>query len=883
MSDKELLPIEQMLPNNLFILPLTGNPVFPGLFTPLVISDANDVAIVNQAVNHGGNLGLLLVKSPEEDEYSPANLHTVGTVVKIIKKIKLPDGGINIFVSTLKRFVVKQFYPSGSYLVAEVEYQDDIEDKPEELRAWTRQLITEMKDLSRNNQLFSEEMRLNMVNIDHPGKLADFLTSILNIDRILQQNILETLNVRERIEKVLLVIKKEQKIAAMQQKIQNRVNQKIEKNQREYFLREELKNIQMELGITTDPRMEALRKIREKIAKLKMSPEIKESVESEFDRLQSLDSNSPDYAITRTYLEIIADLPWNEPKPDNISIENARKILEKDHYGMKDVKERILEYLAVRKLKNDPKGSIICLVGPPGVGKTSVAYSIARALKKKFFRFSVGGMRDEAEIKGHRRTYIGAMPGKIIQGLKQVKTRNPLFLIDEIDKMGVSFQGDPASALLEVLDPEQNTSFRDNYLDLPFDLSDILFVVTCNTLDTIPRPLLDRMEVIPLSGYTSEEKLAIGKKYLVPKSLKKHGLTQKDVKFPSSILRAIADEYAREAGVRNYEKQLDKINRKVAFELVSNPDWERTRVRHEDAQSTPERSEGVSQTSGDEEQSVQQENSQREPVLSENTSRTSDSIIQPITIDRQKLIEYLGQPIFREDELIAADRPGTSVGLAWTSMGGDTLLIESQNLPGKGELKLTGQLGSVMQESANIAYSWLKASSLRHGIDPSWYEKNSIHLHLPEGATPKDGPSAGITMTVALYSLVTGQVMAPHMAMTGELTLKGNVMPIGGLKEKILAARRNKIQTILFPKQNQRDLDKLDANIKTGITFHPVSDMEEVLALAFPHDKMPHLTEMEIKARIEGSEKKRAEEADKNSLKMSIAIAKAVTEALGRS
>lgn len=830
MSDKELLPIEQMLPNNLFILPLTGNPVFPGLFTPLVVSDPNDVAIVNQAVNHGGNLGLLLVRSPDEDEYSPANLYGVGTVVKIIKKIKLPDGGVNIFVSTLKRFSVRQFYPSGSYLVAEVEYLEDIEDKPEELRAWTRQLITEMKDLSRNNQLFSEEMRLNMVNIDHPGKLADFLTSILNIDRAQQQNVLETLNVRERIEKVLLFIKKEQKIAAIQTKIQNRINQKIEKNQREYFLREELKNIQMELGITTDPRAEALRKLREKLSKAQMSPEVRENVESEFERLQSLDNNNPDYAITRAYLETIADLPWNEPKPSNISIENARAVLEKDHYGMKDVKERILEYLAVRKLKNDPKGSIICLVGPPGVGKTSVAYSIARALKKKFFRFSVGGMRDEAEIKGHRRTYVGAMPGKIIQGLKQVKTRNPLFLIDEIDKMGVSYQGDPASALLEVLDPEQNTSFRDNYLDLPFDLSDILFVVTCNTLETIPRPLLDRMEVIPLSGYTSEEKLAIGKKYLVPKSLKKHGLTQKNVKFSSSILRTIADEYAREAGVRNYEKQLDKINRKAAFELVSHP----------------------------------------------------DTVVQPILIDRPKVVEYLGQPIFREDELIAADRPGTSIGLAWTSMGGDTLLIESQNLPGKGELKLTGQLGSVMQESANIAYSWLKSASLRHGIDPAWYEKNGIHLHLPEGATPKDGPSAGITMTVALYSLVTGQVMVPHMAMTGELSLKGKVMPIGGLKEKVLAARRNKIKTILFPKHNQRDLDKLDANIKAGITFHPVSDMEEVLKLAFPNDRMPHLTEKEIQSKVEEADKKRAEDADKNSLKMGIAIAKAVTEALGK-
>lgn len=830
MSDKELLPVEQMLPNNLFILPMTGNPIFPGLFTPLVVSDPQDVAIVTQAMNHGGNLGLLLMKNLEGEEFDPENLHQVGTVVKIIKKIKLPDGGINIFVSTLKRFSVRQFYPSGPYLVAEVEYLDDIEDKPDELRAWTRQLIAEMKDLSRNNQLFSEEMRLNMVNIDHPGKLADFLASILNIDRNQQQKILETLVVRERIEKVLVFIKKEQQIAMMQAKIQNRINKKIEKSQREYFLREELKSIQMELGITTDPRMDFLQKIRLKLMAAPMTEDVRTAVDSELERFQSLDPNSPDYAITRTYLETVSELPWSDPKPTEITLENAKKILEKDHYGMKDVKERILEYLAVRKLKNDPKGSIICLVGPPGVGKTSVGQSIARALKRKFFRFSVGGMRDEAEIKGHRRTYVGAMPGKIIQGLKQVKTKNPLFLIDEIDKMGVSFQGDPASALLEVLDPEQNSTFRDHYLDLPFDLSNVLFVVTCNTLDTIPRPLLDRMEIISLSGYTADEKLAIGKKYLVPKSLKKHGLTTKDVQFSASILRSIADEYAREAGVRNFEKYIDKINRKVAFEIVDH----------------------------------------------------KDQLALPIKVTPEKVHKYLGQPIFREDELVAADRPGTAIGLAWTSMGGDTLLIESQNLPGKGELKLTGQLGSVMQESASIAYSWLKSASARHGIDTSWYEKNSIHLHLPEGATPKDGPSAGITMTVALYSLVTNQVIAPHLAMTGELSLKGKVMPIGGLKEKVLAARRNKITTILVPKHNQRDLAKLEEEITKGITFHLVSDMEEVLSLAFPHDVMPHLTDKQIEEKRAEDEKKKSAENEKSSLRMSITIARAITEALGK-
>ncbi|NLA99207.1 MAG: endopeptidase La, partial [Spirochaetales bacterium] len=571
MSEQELMPIEQLLPNNLFILPVTGNPVFPGLFTPLMITDNQDVEIVNQAIKHGGFLGLLLVKEENEnEEYSHENLYTVGTVAKIVKKIKLPDGGISIFISTLKRFETKQYYPSGPYLVAEVQYLEDIEDEPEELRAWTRLLLSEMKMLTKNNQIFSEDMRLNMVNIDHPGKLADFIASILNVERKQQQAILETLVVRRRIEKVLVFIKNEQNIAQVQAKIQARVNQKIEKNQRDYFLREELKSIQQELGLSTNPKVELINRLKAKFKGLPLSAEAQETVDREMSRLEAMDPSSPEYSISRTYLEIISDLPWKEPKPENFSIDSARKVLERDHYGMKDVKDRILEFLAVRKKKQDTKGSIICLVGPPGVGKTSIGISIARSLKKQYFRFSVGGMNDESEIKGHRRTYIGAMPGKIIQGLRITKAKNPVFLIDEIDKMGVSYQGDPASALLEVLDPEQNSTFRDTYLDIPFDVSEVLFICTANTLDTIPRPLLDRMEIIQLSGYTSEEKLAISKKYLVPKSMEKHGLTKEEIKYTPAILRKIADEYAREEGVRNFEKSLHKINRKVALRLIEN-------------------------------------------------------------------------------------------------------------------------------------------------------------------------------------------------------------------------------------------------------------------------------------------------------------------------
>lgn len=817
MSDQELMPIEQLLPNNLFILPVTGNPVFPGLFTPLMITDNQDVEIVNQAIKHGGFLGLLLVKDEvEQEEYSAENLYAVGTVAKIVKKIKLPDGGISIFISTLKRFETKQYYPSGPYLVAEVQYLEDIEDEPEELRAWTRLLLSEMKQLTKNNQIFSEEMRLNMVNIDHPGKLADFIASILNVDRKQQQAILETLVVRRRIEKVLVFIKNEQNIAQVQAKIQARVNQKIEKNQRDYFLREELKSIQQELGMTTNPKVELINRLKSKFKGLPLSTEAQETVDREMSRLEAMDPSSPEFSISRTYLEIISDLPWKEPKSENFSIDSARKILERDHYGMKDVKDRILEFLAVRKKKQDTKGSIICLVGPPGVGKTSVGVSIARSLKKQYFRFSVGGMNDESEIKGHRRTYIGAMPGKIIQGLRITKVKNPVFLIDEIDKMGVSYQGDPASALLEVLDPEQNPAFRDTYLDIPFDVSEVLFICTANTLDTIPRPLLDRMEIIQLSGYTSDEKLAIGKKYLVPKSLEKHGLSKKEIKYSAEILRKIADEYAREAGVRNFEKSLHKINRKVALLLEEHPD---TTI--------------------------------------------------PVVIDDKRLGEYLGHPIFAEDEILKADKPGMAIGLAWTSMGGDTLIIEAQNIPGKGEIKLTGQLGEVMQESVSIAYSWIKAHMKERNIDPAWFESNAIHLHVPEGATPKDGPSAGITMTVALYSLITSQVIRKNLAMTGELTLKGKVMPIGGLKEKVLAARRNKIETILVPKFNKRDLDKLDANVKQGIDFHLVGNIEEVLDLAFPDD-----------GKREKVQEKPASQPNNETVALAAAVAQAVKEAL---
>ena len=650
-----------------------------------------------------------------------------------------------------------------------------------------------MKQISENNPLFSEEMRLNMINIDHPGKIADFIASILNIDKAEQQKILEILNVRKRMEQVLVFIKKEQELLRIQKKIQREINEKIEKSQRDYFLKEELKAIKTELGMTTDAKSSDYQRYKEKFDSYNFEGEVKEAIDLEMDKFSLMEPHSPEFTVTRNYLDAIAALPWNNPAPEIFELKKAEEILETDHYGLKDVKLRIVEFLAVRKLRKDTKGSIVCLVGPPGVGKTSVGKSIARALGKQFFRFSVGGMRDEAEIKGHRRTYIGAMPGKIIQGLKIVKTKDPVFMIDEIDKMGQSYHGDPASALLEVLDPEQNVSFRDHYLDLPFDISNVFFIVTANTLDTIPPPLLDRMEIIQLPGYIDTEKLEIAKHYLLPKSLEKNGLKKNQVKYTKDSLLFIANSYAREAGVRNFEKNLDKIHRKLAKQIVTD----------------------------------------LENAVTEAGQKTEEKLTH-FSIDKKTIEKHLGKPIFREDDIKTADKHGMSVGLAWTSMGGDTLVIEAASIPGKEGVTLTGKMGETMKESAEIAMTVARKLAVENfGVKKEWFENNHIHLHIPEGATPKDGPSAGITMAVALLSLMRGKIITQKLVMTGELSLTGQVLPIGGLKEKTIAARRNKAKHIIFPKQNERDLDEIPDHVKKGIEFHAVTRFEEVLTLAF--------------------------------------------------
>lgn len=793
MEQRQIIPADTVLPPKLTILPLPNFPVFPGVFTPMMIPEGGGVEVVRRALNGDGCVGLVLVRAAGSSEAAPEppetatgdDLHQVGTAAKIVRKINLPDGGINIFVSTLSRFRIAKFLRATAPLVAAVEYLDNTNLDSLEVRALTRALISEMKQVSENNPLFSEEMRLNMVNIDHPGKIADFVASILNIGAAEKQGILETVDVRERMEKVLVFIKKEQELLRIQKKIQNQLNEKIEKSQREYFLKEQLKAIKSELGMPVDAKSNEHQRLQEAFAKLELRGEARERVDDEMEKFALMDPSSAEFVVTRNYLETIAALPWGDPEPKEVDLLRAQRRLNRDHYGLEDVKERILEFLAVSKLTangsgaGSGRGSIICLAGPPGVGKTSVGKSIAGALGRAFFRFSVGGMRDEAEIKGHRRTYVGAMPGKVIQGLRIVKTRDPVFMIDEIDKLGVSFQGDPSSALLEVLDAEQNTAFRDHYLDLPFDISAVMFIATANTLDTIPAPLLDRMEVIRLSGYIEQEKVHIARRYLIPKSLRRSGIDKNQIRYDAGSLRAIPGNWAREAGVRNYEKALDRIHRKVVKQVMLG------------------------------------------------------KLELPLKITRKQLPDYLGKPLFVEEERNRITAPGMVKGLAWTALGGAVLMVEAVANRGRGGIKLTGKMGEVMQESANIAYTFVRLVAGRYGVKPGYFDEHQVHLHIPAGATPKDGPSAGITMACALLSLVQRRKVRQSLAMTGELSLVGKVLPVGGLKEKVIAAKRNKVKEIIMPQANAKDLDEIPENVSKGILFTPVDSMDGVVSRLF--------------------------------------------------
>ena len=782
--ESDLITAEYILPSQLYIIPIRYRPIFPGIVTPLIISKGRFSEAVDKVLADTKTIGLVLIKDDNKDEIKADDLFAFGTAARILKKINLPDGGVNLLINSVKRFKINDVVSEKPYLISDVSYLEDMsfDRRNIEIKALTREILSQLKMLAENNPLFTEEMKLTMVNVDEPGKIADFVTSILNVEKQEYQEILENLNVKNRLRKVLFLLHKEMEVVTVQKKIQTHINEKIDKQQKEYYLREQMKAIRTELGLDEDDRSKEIADMKKKADDLQLKGEPKERLAEEIAKLSFMDAISSEYTVTKNYIDTILSLPWNKKSEDFIDLDKAEKILNRDHYGLNDVKKRIMEFLAVKKLKSDSKGSIICLVGPPGVGKTSLGKSVAEALGRKFFRVSLGGMRDEAEIKGHRKTYIGSMPGKIIQGLKICKTKNPVFMLDEIDKLGISFQGDPASALLEVLDPEQNAEFRDYYLDLPFDLSEVFFITTANTLDTIPEVLRDRMELVRLSGYISQEKFEIGKRYLLPKQIKMHGLPKGSVKIDKKGFDQIINGWAREAGVRSLERQIEKICRKSASIIAVK-------------KKLPEGN------------------------LPEN-----------------KISEYLGQEIYSDDELMNNLRAGVAVGLAWTSLGGAALVVESIFIAsGKKSdgLKLTGQLGDVMSESANIAYSYVQNMLLDDEKMRKKFSENTLHLHVPAGATPKDGPSAGITMASSIYSIATGKVLSKGLAMTGELTLTGRVLPVGGIKEKIIAAKRGHLKRIIIPKENRKDMAEIPEYVKKGLKFYFVENIEEVIDIAF--------------------------------------------------
>ncbi len=779
-QDAPLVLASELLPARLPILPIRPRPLFPGLPIPLEVGP-EQVALVQHAMEYASKtLGIVLVRDPNGTDV-PENLHRVGVAAKILKAFQGAGDTPGILINSVERFSIVDVKKAEFGMVADVKYPETARlEINEELKAYAMAVITTLKELVKLNPLQSEaiKMFLGRSTFDDPGRLADFAANLTTANGAELQEVLETFDVPARIERVLVLLKREVEISKLHVEINKQIQEKISGQQREFFLREQLKAIKKELGLEKEGKTTEIEKFQERLKELKLNEEAQKAVDDEMDKFQLLEPHSPEYAVSRNYLDWLTALPWGKFSKDSYDVNKARRILDRDHYGLEDVKERILEFIAVGKLKGDIAGSILCLVGPPGVGKTSVGKSIADALGRHFYRFSLGGMRDEAEIKGHRRTYIGALPGKFLQAMKTVGTSNPLIMLDEIDKIGASFQGDPASALLEVLDPEQNHAFRDHYLDVPFDLSNVLFVCTGNQLDTIPRPLLDRMEIIRLSGYIAEEKLEIARRYLIPKAVESTGLKENQFTIRKDALRLIIEDYAREAGVRNLENLIKKIARKSVMEIVRD------------------------------------------------SSRK-------IKVSKNEVESLLGKPVFTADEMFE-NIPGVVTGLAWTSMGGATLQIEATavNSRNKG-FKQTGQLGAVMVESAEIAYSYVMAHLEKYGAQNDFFDKRFVHIHVPAGATPKDGPSAGITMATALISMILKKPVRKRLAMTGELTLTGQVLPIGGVKEKVIAARRSGCKSLIFPESNKKDYDELPDYLKKGLTVFYASRYENVYRHAF--------------------------------------------------
>lgn len=782
-----LVLVSEVYPDNIIVLPLENRPIFPGLALPLSFPGKKMVEMVEHAMEHNnGFIGVSWIKEADDQDILQSEMHKTGTLLKVFRVINKEEEAIQFFAQAVTRFHhVKNVTRKGlPHWQVQYEYEDK-GSPPAELKAYTLAIINSVKELIKLNPMFQEQMKLalSQVGMEKPGLLMDLVASFLTANSDKLQEILEAVDLFERSEKLLILLKEEIELSQLQQDIQKQIEEKVSKQQREFFLREQLKVIKKELGLEKDDKSSELELIEKKLKKLNLTPEAQKVVDEEITKFKTLESGSAEFQVTRSYLTWLTDLPWGIYSPENYDLAKARKILDEDHYGLEDVKERILEFISTIVKRGKVSGSIICLVGPPGVGKTSIGKSISDALGREFYRFSVGGMRDEAEIKGHRRTYIGAMPGKLVQSLKRTQVANPVIMLDEIDKIGISYQGDPAAALLEVLDPEQNSDFLDHYLDVRFDLSNILFVTTANQLDTIPRPLLDRMEIIKLPGYILEEKIQIAKRYLIPKQRKEHGLKADEINITDPALAKIADGYAREAGVRNLENQIKKIMRKATL------------------------------------------------LQAEKNSGK-------INVSQKNLKDFLGQPVFTPEELYKKPIPGVTLGLAWTAMGGATLYIEASGIRAKsGSIKQTGQLGNVMKESVEIAYSYVRSMGKKDKDLNEFFEKNFIHLHVPAGATPKDGPSAGITMALALYSLAKDKAVKKGIGMTGELTLTGKVLPIGGVKEKTIAARRVKVFELIFPAENRKDFEELPAHLKEGITPHFVEHFDDVLRVAYPSRK----------------------------------------------
>ena len=777
---------ELTFPATLPVLPLKDTVVFPESVTPLAIGQERSIKLVEDVVSSERMLALVTVKDPEAEQPGWDDLYRVGTAAVIHKMIKVPDGTLRILVQGLRRIGLDRPTQDDPYLVGEfVEMPDELEET-REVEALTRNVQNLFARVIGLVPYLPEELQIAAANVEDPSALCNLVASTLRLKTEEKQTLLELTDVATRLREISSILNRELEVFELGSKIQSQVQEEMEKGQREFFLRQQLKAIQEELG-EGDADAAEINELRTRFAEMDLPEVVQKAVDRELGRLEKLPSAAAEYGVIRTYVDWLASLPWNKTTEDNLDLEHARRVLDEDHFDLEKVKERILEHLAVSKLKNDLSGPILCFVGPPGVGKTSLGQSIARALGRKFVRLSVGGVRDEAEIRGHRRTYIGAMPGTIIRSLRDSESMNPVMLIDEIDKMGADFRGDPASAMLEVLDPEQNKHFRDHYLDLPFDLSKVLFICTANTLEAIPAPLLDRMDVIQLSGYTEDEKFGIAKRYLLPKQLEAHGLDQGQVKVTDRALRLIIREYTREAGVRNVERRLADVLRKAARQIAEG----KTRAK-------------------------------------------------TLRIDERRVRSWLGPRRFEGEVRKRTSDPGVATGLAFTAVGGDVLFFEATAYPGKGRLTITGQLGDVMQESAQAALSWVRAHAEQLGLDPDWFRQHDVHLHVPAGAVPKDGPSAGITIATAIASLVRNEPVSEEVGMTGEITLTGQVLPIGGVREKTLAAQRAGLKRVILPRDNEPDLAELPAETKRELEFVLVDSIDEVFEAAFDGKGVAH-------------------------------------------